>query len=189
MVFLGSREELAHLGYVAGQCPKCRKQGMFSVFTAKRKLTLYAIPALPMGEQLLLECRFCNARFALPPDQREELQRRLISADKLADLAGQLPIGAGGNGQANGAAPVRSLYQILQVDPYADPEVVEAAFKRLAFKYHPDRSTAADAPARMRELIEAREVLHDPRKRRAYDRTIGIEHVERRPVALRPEEV
>jgi DnaJ-domain-containing protein 1 len=76
----------------------------------------------------------------------------------------------GGPSQANG----RTLYQILQVDPAADPEVIEAAYKRLALKHHPDRSTDANAPARMRELNEARAILLDPPRRRAYDASLGI---------------
>ena len=30
------------------------------------------------------------------------------------------------------------LYKVLQVDPHAEPEVVDAAFRRMARKYHPD---------------------------------------------------
>ncbi|HUZ87547.1 MAG TPA: DnaJ domain-containing protein, partial [Candidatus Baltobacterales bacterium] len=29
---------------------------------------------------------------------------------------------------------------MLQVDPSADPEVIEAAYRRLALKYHPDHN-------------------------------------------------
>jgi DnaJ-domain-containing protein 1 len=160
---------------------------MFSVFQAKRKLTLYGLGGVPVGEQQILECRSCGVRFALPPEMREELERRLISANRLADLAGQLPLG---NGDANGnGSPVETLYQIMQVDPYADPDVIEAAFKRLALKYHPDRSTAFDAAAKMRELIEARDILADPAKRRAYDERIGIKPKIVRTAALRPEDV
>lgn len=186
-MFLGSRQEIDHVGYVQGQCPKCGRAGMFSVLQAKRKLTLYGFGGVPVGEQQVLECRSCGVRFALPPDMLEELRRRMISADRLADLAGQLPLG---NGAGSGTEePVRTLYQVLQVDPYADPEVIEAAFKRLALKYHPDRSTLSDAAARMRELIEARDVLTDSRKRRAYDASIGITPKVERTAALRPEEV
>lgn len=186
-MFLGSRQEIDHVGYVQGQCPKCGHVGMFSVLQAKRKLTLYGFGGVPVGEQQVLECRSCSVRFALPPNMRDELERRMISADRLADLAGQLPIGSG-NG-AESQEPVRTLYQVIQVDPYADPEVVEAAFKRLALKYHPDRSTLPDAAARMRELIEARDVLTDSRKRRAYDASIGIKHKVEPTNALRPDDV
>jgi curved DNA-binding protein CbpA len=34
-------------------------------------------------------------------------------------------------------------YDVLQVRPNADAEMIEAAFKRLAAKYHPDRNPAA----------------------------------------------
>ena len=37
------------------------------------------------------------------------------------------------------------LYKILQVDPEADAEVIEAAYRRLARRYHPDISTEPDA--------------------------------------------
>ncbi len=64
----------------------------------------------------------------------------------------------------------KDYYAILQVDPRAEPEVIEAAYRRLSLKYHPDVSEAADGGQRMRELNEAFEVLGDPARRRAYDR-------------------
>ena len=63
----------------------------------------------------------------------------------------------------------RDLYQILQIDPAAEPEVVQAAFKRLALKYHPDRNSAPDAHSRMQELNEAYTIINDPPQRAAYD--------------------
>ena len=80
----------------------------------------------------------------------------------------------------------RTYYQVLQVDPLADPEVVDAAFKRLALKYHPDTSPDPQADGKMRELLTAREILADPARRAAYDRWLGVV---RRVEALRPEEV
>lgn len=65
------------------------------------------------------------------------------------------------------------LYRILQVDPAAEPEVVEAAYRRLALKYHPDVSSAPDAAGRMRDLNMAYEVLGDRDRRAAYDRGRG----------------
>jgi hypothetical protein len=61
------------------------------------------------------------------------------------------------------------LYRVLQVDPSADAEVVEAAYRRLARKFHPDVSARADAEARIRELNSAYEVLGDATRRAAYD--------------------
>ena len=67
--------------------------------------------------------------------------------------------------------------------------MIEAAFKRLALKYHPDRSKDPDAPAKMREVLAAKDILYDPKRRLAYDRSIGIKREPPRPVALRPDEV
>ncbi len=64
----------------------------------------------------------------------------------------------------------RDLYQILQVDPAAEPGVVQAAFKRLALKYHPDKNSSPDAHRRMQELNEAYAIIGDPYQRAAYDR-------------------
>ncbi len=184
MVFLGSREDIAHVGYVAGRCPQCGAQGIFTVYQAKRRLTVNVLLAVPMGSQHVLECRACGVRFAMPKEHEAELKQRLISADQLADYVARLPANA-----PSGKPAGRTLYQVLQVDPDAEPEVIEAAFKRLAMKYHPDRSTAPDAAERMRELIAAKEVLSDPARRRAYDASIGIERKPPRPPALRPDEV
>lgn len=60
-------------------------------------------------------------------------------------------------------------YKVLQVDPEADPEVIQAAYHRLARKFHPDVGGAADAE-RMARLNAAWEVLRDPVRRAAYDR-------------------
>jgi DnaJ domain len=66
----------------------------------------------------------------------------------------------------------RSLYEILQVDPRAEPEVLEAAFRRLARKYHPDVSRTTDSAERMKDLNAAYQVLRDPARRADYDRAL-----------------
>jgi DnaJ-class molecular chaperone len=60
-------------------------------------------------------------------------------------------------------------YSIIQVDPRADREVIDAAYRRLAAKYHPDVDHSPGATERMAMLNTAYEVLSDPEKRRAYD--------------------
>src|SRR2546430_15255966 len=65
--------------------------------------------------------------------------------------------------------PARSLYEILQVDARAEPEVLEAAYRRLARKYHPDVAQSTGGDQRMKELNAAYEVLRDPRRRADYD--------------------
>ena len=62
-------------------------------------------------------------------------------------------------------------YAALQVDPGAEPEVIDAAYRRLAAKYHPDVNNSADALERMQQLNAAYEVLSNPDKRAVYDRS------------------
>jgi hypothetical protein len=60
-------------------------------------------------------------------------------------------------------------YKILQVDPEAEDEVIQAAYRRLAQKYHPDRAPDADGVARMVAINAAWELVRDPGRRAAYD--------------------
>jgi len=62
------------------------------------------------------------------------------------------------------------FYKILQVDPAADPEVITAAYRRLAVKYHPDTNAAPEALSRMQRINEAYAILSDPAQRVIYDR-------------------
>lgn len=63
-------------------------------------------------------------------------------------------------------------YRVLQVHPLAEPEVVDAAFRRLARKYHPDVNPAPDAAATMAQIVAAYELLSDPDRRADYDRSL-----------------
>ena len=94
-MFLGSREDTAHLGYVQGICPKCRKPGAFAVYLSKRKMTISMLASVPMGEQHILECRHCQTRFAIPPEMKADLEQRLITADRMADMVERLPAATG----------------------------------------------------------------------------------------------
>ena len=62
-------------------------------------------------------------------------------------------------------------YKVLQVDPEAEAEVIEAAYKRLA-KQVPPRRGAGDpeAQARMVQINQAWDMLRDPVRRAAVDR-------------------
>lgn len=67
------------------------------------------------------------------------------------------------------ANPKKDYYEILGVDEDADPETIKKAYKKLARKYHPDRSDEADAEEKFKEIGEAYAVLSDPEKRQRYD--------------------
>lgn len=61
------------------------------------------------------------------------------------------------------------FYKTLQVDPEADAEVIEAAYRRLARKYHPDVHPSPAAGEWMKQLNAAYEVLRQPDRRARYD--------------------
>jgi curved DNA-binding protein CbpA len=58
-------------------------------------------------------------------------------------------------------------YEVLQVHPRAESEVIRAAYRTLARKYHPD--VEGGNSARMIALNDAWDVLGDPVRRAAYD--------------------
>ncbi len=66
--------------------------------------------------------------------------------------------------------PMTDYYELLQVSPKADPEIIEAAYRRLALKFHPDHNSAPDAARQMQEINAAYAVLKDPERRAEYDR-------------------
>ena len=61
-------------------------------------------------------------------------------------------------------------YAVLQVVPSCEQEVIHAAFKALALKYHPDRDVTRRAAVKMAELNRAYTLLRDERARAAHDR-------------------
>lgn len=66
--------------------------------------------------------------------------------------------------------PQFDAYKTLQVDPEADPEVIQAAYRRLAQKWHPDLASGQEAENRMVAINRAWEMLGDPVRRAEYDR-------------------
>ena len=67
--------------------------------------------------------------------------------------------------------PVADPYHVLQVLPTADQEVLNAAFRALAQKYHPDHDASDIAARRMAELNGAWAMVRDPELRAAWDRS------------------
>jgi DnaJ-class molecular chaperone len=65
---------------------------------------------------------------------------------------------------------VTDPYKVLQVVPAADQEVVRAAFRALALKYHPDHDSSPRAARRMIELNEAYAMVRDAEARAQLDR-------------------
>jgi curved DNA-binding protein CbpA len=69
------------------------------------------------------------------------------------------------------SGPSFDPYATLQVVPTAEQEVIQAAFKALALKYHPDHDSTRRAAEKMAELNRAYTLLRDARARAAHDRT------------------
>ena len=70
-------------------------------------------------------------------------------------------------------AKAEDLYEILQVHPSAQPEIIQAAYRRLALLYHPDTNPSPEATAAMAAVNRAYEVLSDTEKRAEYDHSRG----------------
>jgi curved DNA-binding protein CbpA len=60
-------------------------------------------------------------------------------------------------------------YTVLEIPPSAEPAEVSAAFRRLAWRYHPDRNPAPGATLQFQDINEAHQVLSDPERRAEYD--------------------
>jgi uncharacterized Zn finger protein (UPF0148 family) len=58
----------------------------------------------------------------------------------------------------------KNPYEILQVSEEAEQEVIEAAYRSLARKYHPDSGTSSVSEEIMREINWAHGILSDPDK-------------------------
>lgn len=74
--------------------------------------------------------------------------------------------GPGENGKASEAVP--DYYELLQISPNADPDMIHRVYRLLAQRYHPDNTETGDEQA-FRAITEAYRVLSEPEKRAAYD--------------------
>lgn len=63
----------------------------------------------------------------------------------------------------------KDYYEILGVSKNANDDDLKKAFRKLAFKYHPDRNKDEGAEESFKEINEAYQVLSDSDKRARYD--------------------
>lgn len=68
---------------------------------------------------------------------------------------------------------VATDYEILGVSPEAEPEVIQAAYRALMKKYHPDAGDPS-SDARAKQITAAYATLSDPCRRSAYDLDMGL---------------
>ena len=65
----------------------------------------------------------------------------------------------------------RDYYEVLGVDRESSQDEIKSAYRKMAFKYHPDRNQDdPDAESKFKEAAEAYEVLGNEEKRQTYDR-------------------
>lgn len=66
---------------------------------------------------------------------------------------------------------MKNYYEVLGVSDDASPNEIKDAFRKLAFKYHPDKNPGdeKEAELKFKEINEAYAVLGDPDKRHQYD--------------------
>ena len=64
----------------------------------------------------------------------------------------------------------KDYYKILGVSKNASQDEIKKAYRKLAVKYHPDKTKGdKKSEERFKEIGEAYEVLKDPEKRKKYD--------------------
>ena len=64
----------------------------------------------------------------------------------------------------------KDYYKVLGVAKTATPEEIKKAYRKLALKYHPDKTKGDKAAEeKFKDVNEANEVLSDPQKRKKYD--------------------
>jgi len=59
-------------------------------------------------------------------------------------------------------------YEVMQLNPNADPYTISRVYRMLAFRSHPDNAETGDSEMFIR-LSEAYQILSDPQKRASYD--------------------
>ena len=86
-----------------------------------------------------LRCPACNARF-------------MVEGKRVAHLS------------------FNDYYKLLEIDPRSSHEEVKKALRAKILQYHPDRNPDdPQANDRMREVLQAKELLGEPSKRKTYD--------------------
>jgi curved DNA-binding protein CbpA len=69
---------------------------------------------------------------------------------------------------------LKDYYYFLGIKPNASEDDIKKAYRKLSFKYHPDKNENDDFfTERFREIQEAYDTLIDAERRRVYDQSFG----------------
>lgn len=74
---------------------------------------------------------------------------------------------------------MRDYYKILGLPVNANKQEIKKAYRKLAFKYHPDKNNDSGSESKFLEISEAYEMLMSP-KRKKLDGKSGAEHQKQR---------
>ena len=86
-------------------------------------------------------------------------------------------------------AKKKDYYKILKINNNATPEEIKKAYRKLAPKYHPDKTHGSDEAKKnsekmFRDVTEAYQVLSDPKKKQMYDSGINPEDPEQSMIEI-----
>ena len=68
---------------------------------------------------------------------------------------------------------MKDLYKILNIDKSSTTNDIKRAYKKMAFKHHPDIGGTEE---NFKEISEAYEILGDEKRRNLYDKTGSVEN-------------
>lgn len=85
-----------------------------------------------------------------------------------------------------GSGMPRDYYVVLGIKRTADPASIKQAYRRIAKRFHPDKSQSEETTDRFLEARAAYETLSDAEKRRNYDIAISGRKKARPPHPRRP---
>jgi len=71
---------------------------------------------------------------------------------------------------------MKDLYSILNVEKNSTDKEIKKSYKKMAFKYHPDKNNDPGSEDLFKDISEAYEILTNPEKRKIYDQ-FGYEAV------------
>jgi len=81
---------------------------------------------------------------------------------------------------------MKDYYKILGISSEADPETIKRAFREKVAVLHPEKNKAVNAKEVFADLIEAYEIVSNPKKRQVYD-TLIQKRESQMPVPVEPE--
>lgn len=70
------------------------------------------------------------------------------------------------------------LYKILNLSKTASKKEIKSQFRKLSYKFHPDKNSDKDSVSNFQKINEAYKILSDEKKRKYYDKTGNIENMD-----------